>query len=161
MTSPAGSSDVERTTYVVGRPVAVLKRVRRPPLTWEAAEPGFVFPPLGYSIGAAEVAAYAALRRHWGGVEGAAGFVPPMMFADEPMQCVNTLFAQTGRFHVEHAIRGVRPMPVGASIVSRCRVADRAMTGSGKQFIQLECVVAMVEDEREIPAVIVTAKVML
>jgi hypothetical protein len=170
MRSPAGWSDrealdllagAERTTHVIGRPVPVMKRVRRPPLTWEAAQPGFAFPALEYVVGAAEVEAYAALRGLWGGEAGPAGVVPPLIFADEPMQCVNTLFAQTGRFHVEHAIRGLRPIPVGARIVSRCRVADRATSGSGRQFIQLECVVAMVEGEQEIPAVIVTAKVML
>jgi hypothetical protein len=172
--SPAGSSDpaaapslaelarVERTAHVIGRPVPIPKRVMRPPFTWDDAVPGRSFLPLEYVITPDAAAHFQSLCR--GLVPAATApvpdTVPAVFFADEPMQCLNTLFAQSGRLHAGHKIEGLGPVPVGATVRSRAIVLDRR-DQSGKQFVDVVCTVAVVEGALETPAVRITATLLL
>jgi hypothetical protein len=75
------------------------------------------------------------------------------------MQCVNTLFARTGRLHVEHAIAAMRTIPIGSTVISRARVVDRRQSGE-RRYAQIDCTVAIVEPDREDPAIRISATVM-
>ncbi len=168
--SPAGLSEAEEETlaqllegarrggHVIGRPVALLKQVLRQELTWEDAVPGLVFPPLEYRVSREAVERYMRLvsRVVTATSLAAPETVPPMMFADEPMQCIATLFGRSGRLHVGHRIEHIQRIPVGAHVRSRGSVTDR-FERSGRCFVIVECVISVVEDEAEYPAVKVTA----
>lgn len=147
-----------RGGYVIGRPVALFKRVVRPDLTWDDAVPGLAFPPLEYRIGRTAVARYLRLAARVVGTPTLAEpeTVPPMMFADEPMQCIATLFGRSGRFHAGHRMTCLRPIPVGALVRSRGRVSDR-FERSGRRFVTVACEVSIVEGDEEIPAVTIEA----
>lgn len=168
--SPAGLSEAEedcftalmdearRGGYVIGRPVAVPKRVVRPDLTYEQAEPGLEFPPLEYRVSAEAVARFSTLveRVLPGGSLVKAGEVPPSLFADEPMQCIATSFGRSGRLHLSHRMETLRPIPVGSLVRSRGRFSDR-YEKSKRKFIEVECTIFIVEGPREIPAIKVWA----
>ncbi|HVV92180.1 MAG TPA: hypothetical protein VHD15_02065 [Hyphomicrobiales bacterium] len=148
----------ERTAHVVGRPIPLLKRIVRPPLSDAEATVGREFPALEYVVDEAAVRAFEALaarvlpnRRHT-----PSQVVPPAFFLDEPMQCINTQFSQSGRLHAGHRIEGLAPVPIGATIRSRARVTGR-QERSGRLFVEVACTVSVVEGAAEIPAVAITA----
>ena len=170
MKSPAGLSESEeealadlfegarRGGYIVGRPVSLLKRPIRPDLRWEDASPGLMFPPLEYRVRRGAVERF---RRLVSRVLPDSSFVeedlvPPSMFADEPMNCVATLFGRSGRLHVGHRMEILRPIPVGSLVRSRGRIAER-FERSGRHFVEVDCTVYIVEGDEEIPAIKVSA----
>ena len=169
-TSPVGLSETEeeiladllerarRGGYIVGRPVPLLKRPVRPDLTWEAATPGLVFPPLEYRVTRQAVVRFKRLVRQVMPDAGLGGdkTVPPSMFADEPMNCIATLFGRSARLHAAHRMKVLRPIPTGSLVRSRGRIADR-FERSGRRFVDAVCTVFIVDGDDEIPAIEVAA----
>ena len=86
--------------------------------------------------------------------------VPLPFFADEPMQCIGTQFAQAGRLHVGHKLEGLQVVPVGSAIRSRAAVVGR-YEKSGHQFVQVECVVHVLVAAEETPAARITSTLIL
>jgi hypothetical protein len=173
MKPPAGSSDAEsaaldayrdeeRTLVVIGRPVPLLKGVLRPPVSWDAVTPGLTFPVLEYVVTPAAVAWYA--RSIVAPLTGAAAatdeFVPPLFFADEPMQCINTRFARSGKLHAGNFVEALAPVPVGATVRSAARVTER-YERSNRQYYEVECVIAIHAFEGDRPAVRVRATLVI
>lgn len=168
--SPTGLSEADEKTLlellegvrrggcVIGRPVPVLKHIIRPDFTWDDAVPGLTFPPLEYRVSLESVKHYLRLASRVVDTKVSATLetVPPMMFADEPMQCVATLFGRSSRLHVGHRIEHFRSVPIGALVRSCGRVANR-FERSDRQFINVECVISVIEDGAEYRAVGVTA----
>jgi acyl dehydratase len=151
--------DLDRTAHVIGRPVPILKRVRRSILTWETAIPGLEFPPLEYEVDHSVVEVYRRLHARWSNTAVSSDTVLPLLFADEPMQCVNTLFARSGRLHIEHEITAMRPIPMGATVISRARIANREEKGE-RRYARIDCTVAVAEANDEDPAVRISATIM-
>lgn len=170
--SPAGSSereallldalqDAERTAYVLGRPVPVPKRIARPAFTWEEAVPGLIFPALEYVVSRAAVESYLRLQALiFGNCSALVEHVPLAFFADEPMQCIGTRFAQAGRLHVGHKLEGLSAIPIGSSVRSRTIVANR-YEKSGRQFIEIESIVYVLNGADERPAARIGALLIL
>jgi hypothetical protein len=167
---PAGSSedearskidarrDDERTLFVLGRPVPIAKGVVRPPVTWDAVAPGLIFPTLEYVVTREALEwYYRAIVAPFGGpVAAAASFAPPLFFADEPMQCVNTIFARSGRLHAGHLVEAYRSVPAGALVRSTATVSAR-YEASDKQFYEVNCITSVAVGERDEPAVRIRA----
>ncbi len=173
MKPPAGSSDApfaaidahrdeERTLVVIGRPVPLLKGVLRPPVTWDAVAPGLTFPVLEYVVTPAAVAWYSrSIVAPLAGTAPASGDeVPPLFFADEPMQCINTLFARSGRLHANNFIESLLPVPVGATVRSAARVTER-YERSNRQYYEVECVISIHDSDGDRPAVRVRATLVI
>jgi hypothetical protein len=173
MKPPAGSSDAEfaafdayrdeeRTLVVIGRPVPLLKGVARPPVTWDAVAPGLTFPLLEYVVTPAAVAWYSrsVVAPLIGATPATDEFVPPLFFADEPMQCIGTLFTRSGRLHANHFVAALAPVPVGATVRSSARVTDR-YERSDRQYYEVECVISIHDSERDQPAVRVRATLVI
>jgi hypothetical protein len=173
MKPPAGSSDAEfaafdalrdeeRTLVVIGRPVPLVKGVLRPPVTWEALAPGLTFPVLEYVVTPAAVAWYARtiVAPFLGTAPAAGDFVPPLFFADEPMQCINTLFARSGKLHAGNFIEALAAVPVGATVRSAARVTER-YERSNRQYYEVECVISIHDSDRDQPAVRVRATLVI
>jgi len=173
MKLPAGSSeaefaafdafcDEERTLVVIGRPVPLVKGVLRPPVTWDAVTPGLTFPVLEYVVTPAAVAWYARsivaplIRASPVTNE----FVPPLFFADEPMQCIGTLFTRSGRLHANHFIEALAPVPVGATVRSAARVTER-YERSNRQYYEVACVISIHDSNGDLPAVRVRATLVI
>ncbi len=150
--------DDERTLVVLGRPVPLLKEVARPAVTWDSVVPGLTFPVLEYAVTPAAVAWYEREIVAPLGPLPATGaeFVPPLFFADEPMQCIGTLFARSGRLHANHYLEALVPVPVGATVRSAATVTAR-YERSNNQYYEVECVISL-HDE---PAVRVRATLMI
>lgn len=155
---PAGSSKdpdsvvldglraVDRTLYVVGRPVPVLKLVVRPAVSWDEVVPGRVFPPLHYVVsrGAVEWYQREIVGPIFGDVPELDGFVPALFFSDEPMQCVATAFSKSGRLHAQTTIEILVPVPLGATVQSCGHVADR-YERSGRMYYDVACTTSILE----------------
>lgn len=170
MKSPAGLSGPDeenllsmlkgarRGAYVIGRPVPLLKRIVKPDLSWDAATPGLVFPALEYTVSALHVSMFRQLRGKYGlSREGQSGTtVPPAFFADEPMQCIATLFGRSGRLHASHSIEAFRSIPIDAAVRSRGRIIDR-YERSGRKFVEVECTVFVLNGDIEEAAVRIVA----
>jgi hypothetical protein len=154
--------DAERTAQIVGRPVPLLKRVIRPELTFEDAVPGRAFPPLEYRVDADAVRYFTRLRGHWMGEAAVepSKWVPPLFFADDGQQAVGTQFVRSGRLHTKHLIESIEPVPVGALVRCRAAIANR-YERSGRQFIEIECTISLVDGEAERPAVRTRATLLL
>lgn len=153
---PAGSSEdpdsavfdglraVDRTLYVIGRPVPVLKLVVRPAVSWDEVIPGRIFPPLQYVVSRSAVEWY---QREiagpiFGEVPPLDGFVPPLFFSDEPMQCVATTFSKSGRLHAQTTIEILASIPLGSAVQSCGHVADR-YERSGRRYYDVECTISV------------------
>jgi hypothetical protein len=161
---PAGLSDdaevraldglraVDRTLYVVGRPVPVLKLVVRPAASWDAVVPGREFPALEYRVTAAVAWYQREIAGAFGDVAAVGGGVPALFFSDEPMQCVGTTFSKSGRLHARSVIEILAEVPVDALVRSCGRIADR-YERSGRQFYEVECVTSVVEDDSAVAAI--------
>jgi hypothetical protein len=173
MKPPAGSSDAEfaaldayrdkeRTLVVIGRPVPLVKGVLRPAVTWAAVTPGLTFPVLEYAVTPAAVAWYARtiVAPLLGTAPATDDHVPPLFFADEPMQCINTLFARSGKLHAGNFIEALAPVPVGATVRSAARVTER-YERSNRQYYEVECVISIRDSERDLPAVRVRATLVI
>jgi hypothetical protein len=173
MKPPAGSSDAEfaafdayrdeeRTLVVIGRPVPLVKGVLRPPVTWDAVTPGLTFPVLEYVVTPAAVAWYARtiVVPFIGVAAEPSEFVPPLFFADEPMQCIGTLFARSGRLHANHFIEAPAPVPVGTTVHSAARVTQR-YERSNRQYYEVECVISIHDSNGDVPAVRVRATLVI
>src|SRR5262249_44405628 len=143
-------------------PVPLLKRVLKPPFTWEDAEPGFVFPALEYTITRAALNHFLSLAGNCGlqELQLQHDAVPVMFFSDEPMQCVGTLFQKAGRFHVGQKAEGLMAVPVGAVVRSRAVIEDR-FTKSIGQLVSIACTTSIVAGGDELPAVRTTATLVL
>ena len=148
----------ERTLFVLGRPVPITKSVLRPPVTWDAVAPGLVFPALEYVVTSEAVEWYYSMivAPFVGPVVADVHFVPPFFFADEPMQCVNTVFARSGRLHAGHLIEAYRSIPVGALIRSVGTVTAR-FEASGKEFYEVNCRTSIVAADSDETAVRIKA----
>jgi hypothetical protein len=148
----------ERTLVVLGRPVPLFKEVLRPAVTWDDVVPGLTFPVLEYAVTPAAVEwYYREIVAPLGPVPANGGeFVPPLFFADEPMQCIGTLFARSGRLHANHFLEALAPVPVGATVRSAAAVIAR-YERSNKHYYEVECVISL-HDE---PAVRVRATLMI
>jgi hypothetical protein len=173
MKPPAGSSDAEfaafdahrdeeRTLVVIGRPVPLVKGVLRPPVTWDAVAPGLTFPVLEYIVTPAAVAWYSStiVGPLIGATPERGDFVPPLFFADEPMQCIGTLFTRSGRLHANHFVEALAPVPVGATVRSAARVTER-YERSNRQYYEVECVISIHDSEGDHPAVRVRATLVI
>jgi hypothetical protein len=168
--SPAGLSEADETAlwdlleearrggYIVGRPIPLLKRPIRPNLSWENATLGLEFPPLQYRVSKAAVDRFLRLRALVPGLPApkASQYAPAALFADEPMQCIATLFGRSGRLHAAHEMEILEPIPVDSLVRSRGRIADRFERG-GRQFVDVECVVHIVAGASERPALRIRA----
>jgi hypothetical protein len=142
--------EARRGGYIIGRPVPLLKRPIRPNLTWENATPGLEFPPLQYRVSKAAVERFKRLRPQIPGLPNATApkIAPPAMFADEPMQCIATLFGRSGRLHAAHEMDVLELIPVDSLVRSRGRIVDRFERAS-RRFVDVECVTYIVDAERE------------
>jgi hypothetical protein len=172
-TSPAGSSEdqnkkpfeafdgIVRGAYVIGRPVPVLKRILRPSFTWDDALPGLTFPALEYRIPRNAVEHYLGIVRQCipDYPVVCPENVPPHMFADEANQCIGARYAKAGRIHASHSIEVIKSIPVGSLVRSRAEVVSR-YERKGRQFYDVLCIVSLVENDVEYPAVKVTATLM-
>jgi hypothetical protein len=166
---PAGSSepgmsnidarrDDERTLFVLGRPVPIAKSVVRPHVTWDAVAPGLTFPVLEYVVTAEAVKWYyrTIVAPLGGAVPTQPASAPPLFFADEPMQCVNTVFARSARLHAGHLVEAYRPVPVGSLVRSTATVSAR-YEASNKQFYEVNCTTAVAGADGDEPAVRIRA----
>jgi hypothetical protein len=167
---PAGSSEDdarmhidarredERTLFVLGRPVPIAKGVVRPAVTWEAVAPGLVFPMLEYIVTRSAVEWYydSIVAPFGGRIAAAPEAVPPLFFADEPMQCVNTIFARSGRLHAGHLIEAYRAVTIGSLVRSSATVSARYQR-SDKSFYEVDCVTSIAGTERDEPAIRIRA----
>jgi hypothetical protein len=173
MKSPAGPSDAsvlrltaledaERTAVVVGRPVPLLKRVLRQPLTAEEAHVGRQFPVLEYRIDAAALRYFQRLRMTWRGegLDDCPAWVSPLFFADDGQQAVGTQFARSGRLHTVHRIEALQPVPVGALVRARVHIAERN-DKPNRPTIILECTIFLVDGDTERAAVRTYATLLL
>ncbi|MFM9970157.1 MAG: hypothetical protein ACKVQK_17340 [Burkholderiales bacterium] len=168
--SPVGLSEPEeekllsmletarRGAYVIGRPIPLLKRIVKPDLTWDAALPGLTFPYLEYTVSALHVGRFRRLLAKQGLKNGTqeSTTVPPAFFADEPMQCIATLFGKSGRLHASHAMEALCSIPLGARVRSRAMITDR-YERSGRQFVDVDCTVYIVDGDEEKPALRIKA----
>ena len=147
-----------RGAYIIGRPVPLLKRIVKPDLSWDAATPGLTFPMLEYSVSAVHVALFRRLLAKQGLREGSqkSTTVPPAFFADEPMQCIATLFGKSGRLHASHSMEALRSIPLDATVRSRAIITDR-YERSGRKFIDVECTVYVLDRDQEDPALRIKA----
>lgn len=136
--------DAERTLYILGRPVPILKAVRRPPVTWDAVVPGLIFPVLEYVVTPDALDWYYRVLAgpFLGSTADPRDVVPPLFFADEPMQCVNTLFDRSGRLHTGHFVEAFRSIPVNATVRSSARVSARYVA-SAKSFYEVNCLISV------------------
>ena len=150
--------NARRGGFVIGRPAPLLKRPIRPDLSWDNATLGLTFPPLEYRVGERAISRHRQLMAQALGQQppGSDLFAPPTMFADEPMQCVATLFGRSGRLHASHEFEVISHIPAGSLVRSRGRIADR-MERNGRKFVVVECMVYVVAGDDEIPALRIRA----
>jgi hypothetical protein len=150
--------DDERTLFVLGRPVPIAKGVLRPSVTWDAVVPGLVFPVLEYVVTSEAVDwYYRTIVAPFGGtVPTQRTSVPPLFFADEPMQCANTIFARSGRLHAGHLVEAYRSVPVGSLVRSAAAVSAR-YEASGKEFYEVDCITSVAGTGGDEPVVRIRA----
>lgn len=133
----------ERTSYVLGRPVPILKKVVRPQLTMSAVLSGLQFPGLQYVVDRDFAVGYTgALGREeaWYMSVGAPGpYAPPAWFANDVLQAVSTCFAQAGRAHGRQQLWIYAPLPLNTEVYTQTGIVGSYRKGK-HDHVLLECI---------------------